>query len=240
MTCLGQAWYDGIMTTNTPTDPYNYQPVVTPNAKNTLGIVALVIAIVGAIFACVPGALIVGWVLLPVAFILSIVALVQKDKKKGAGIAALIISVVGTIIGFLVFTAMAVTAVDEAFSEAPDTEVTEVDEPAAADDAADNAVDDVSSGIQDDGSYVVGDYVFTNVTTEPDVIDDFETVARVTSNGSADTASFTITYFSNGDIVGTSSGFADFSNSETVTVTFLSADNYSDFDYFEIQVDYEF
>lgn len=50
--------------------------------KNTLGLVALIVAVVGFIFACIPGALIIGWVLLPIAFILAIVALVLKGKSK--------------------------------------------------------------------------------------------------------------------------------------------------------------
>ena len=41
-----------------------------PKTRNGLGIAAFVIAIVGFVFACIPGALIVGWVLLPIAFIL--------------------------------------------------------------------------------------------------------------------------------------------------------------------------
>lgn len=41
----------------------------------------MIIAIVGFIFACIPGALIVGWLLLPIAFILGIVAVFLKGGE---------------------------------------------------------------------------------------------------------------------------------------------------------------
>ena len=66
--------------------------------RNTLGLVALIIAVVGFIFACIPGALIVGWVLLPIAFILGLVSLFMKGRGKGLGLAAIILSVVGTVV----------------------------------------------------------------------------------------------------------------------------------------------
>ncbi len=93
-------------------------PQVAPQKKekNVLGIVALITSIVGFIFACIPGALIIGWVLLPISFILAIVSLFMKGKGKGMGIAGLIISVVGTIVGVVVFISVVATSFDEAFS----------------------------------------------------------------------------------------------------------------------------
>jgi len=90
-------------------------PAAAAKQKNTIGLVAFIIAVVGFIFACIPGALIVGWILLPVAFVLSIVGLVLKDKKKPLALAALIISVVGTIVGFVVFFAVVATSFQSAF-----------------------------------------------------------------------------------------------------------------------------
>lgn len=87
-------------------------------APNTVGRIALAAAVGGFIFACIPGALIVGWILLPVAFILGIVALTRSGQRKGTGIAAIIVSVVGTIVAVMVFLAVAVDAVDDAFDEA--------------------------------------------------------------------------------------------------------------------------
>ncbi|TGD30811.1 hypothetical protein EB835_11400 [Brevibacterium sp. S22] len=93
-----------------------------------MGIIAFIVAVVGFIFACVPGALIVGWVLLPAAFLLSIISFFLKGKK-GFSIAALIISVVGTIVGILVFFFVVASSFDEAFSDevSADTPVQEAD-----------------------------------------------------------------------------------------------------------------
>jgi hypothetical protein len=83
--------------------------------RNVIGLVALIAAIVGFIFACIPGALIIGWVLLPIAFVLAIVSLFLKGKAKGMGITALILSIVGTIVGFAVFFSVVTSSVDDAF-----------------------------------------------------------------------------------------------------------------------------
>jgi hypothetical protein len=83
--------------------------------RNVIGLVALIAAIVGFIFACIPGALIIGWVLLPIAFILAIVSLFLKDKAKGMGITALILSIVGTIVGFAVFFSVVASSAKDAF-----------------------------------------------------------------------------------------------------------------------------
>jgi len=92
-------------------------PDAAPNRKpHVLGIVALVVAAIGFVFACIPGALIVGWVLLPIAFILSLVALFLKGAKWPA-ITGLIVSVVGTIVGVVVFVTVVSTSFTEAFGD---------------------------------------------------------------------------------------------------------------------------
>lgn len=96
--------------------------------KNTIGLIALIAAIAGFIFACIPGALIVGWILLPTAFVLAIVALTRKGQKKGMGITALILSIVGTIVGVVVFLSVAADAVSDAFDEASGGDTTVVTE----------------------------------------------------------------------------------------------------------------
>lgn len=101
-----------------PQNEYEPSPSPTPSSKkprNTLGLVAFIVAIVGFIFACIPGALIVGWVLLPVAFILGIVSLFMKGRGKGLGITAVILSVVGTVVAVVVFLAVVANAFDESF-----------------------------------------------------------------------------------------------------------------------------
>jgi hypothetical protein len=91
--------------------------------RNVLALIALIVSIVGFIFACIPGALIVGWILLPIAFILAIVSLFLKGSGKGLGIAGLIISVVGTIVAFVVFFAVVATSFTDAFGD--DVTITE-------------------------------------------------------------------------------------------------------------------
>ena len=60
--------------------PMQQAPAPVKKGRNTVGIVALVMAIIGFIFACVPGALIVGWILLPISFIVGLVGLFRKGE----------------------------------------------------------------------------------------------------------------------------------------------------------------
>lgn len=93
-----------------------------PEESSKLGLIALIVAIVGFIFAVVPGALVIGWILLPIAFILSLVALFQKGKKTKAVI-ALVISIVGFVAGAMAF----LFVVDDALTEALDELSTETE-----------------------------------------------------------------------------------------------------------------
>ncbi|WP_141564306.1 DUF308 domain-containing protein [Mycolicibacterium palauense] len=93
---------------------YAPPPLAAPPQRNVVGLIGLICAIVGFVFACVPGALIVGWVLLPIALILGIVGVFLSGKTKGTSIAAIIVSIVGFIVGAVVFF----TIVGNAFSDA--------------------------------------------------------------------------------------------------------------------------
>lgn len=123
-------------------------------SRNVLGLIALITAILGTILACVPGALIVGWVLLPIAFILSLVSLFLRGKKRGTGVAALIVSVVGTVVGVIVFFAVVADAFDDAFTEettvsageAATEEEDDNDDTAVAEDEAAGSADAGDSG----------------------------------------------------------------------------------------------
>lgn len=98
-----------------PPPPVNPQiPVKKP--RNTLGLVALILAIAGTILSCVPGIIILGWILLPASFVLGLVAVLQKDKAHGQGLAAIIISIVGTIVAAIAFIAVIDHAVDQALT----------------------------------------------------------------------------------------------------------------------------
>lgn len=145
-----------------------------PPRKNSVGRVALVVAIAGFVFACIPGALIVGWVLLPAAFVLGIVGVTRTGQRKGTSIAAIITSVVGTVVGVVVFLAVAVDAVDQAFDEAAGGEIAVVTDDASAepsmepDAGADESTEEVTeepvevSGTRDDP------FAFTDVFSNDD------------------------------------------------------------------------
>jgi Protein of unknown function (DUF2510) len=104
----GQRYFDGAQWTEQRT-----QAPAAAKRTNTIGIVALIASIIGFIFACVPGALVVGWVLLPAAFVLGIVGLFLTGKARGTSIAAVIVSMIGTVVGVVVFF----TVVSDAFKE---------------------------------------------------------------------------------------------------------------------------
>lgn len=103
-------------------------PTPAPAKKNTLALIAMIVAIVGFIFACVPGALVVGWILLPIAFVISIVSLFLKGDRKWMGVVGLIVSVVGTIVGFIVFFALLAGAASDALSGGETTVTQPVEE----------------------------------------------------------------------------------------------------------------
>jgi len=114
------------MTDSTPLSPPETlptQPAKVTKPLNTVGLIALIAAALGFIFACIPGALIVGWILLPVGFVLAIVALFLKDRARWMGITALIVSIVGTIVGVIVFFAVVATSFDNAFGSGENTVV---------------------------------------------------------------------------------------------------------------------
>lgn len=105
---------------------------------NVIGLVALIAAVIGVIFACVPGALIIGWILLPIAFVLSLVSLFLKDGSKWMGITGLILSIVGTVVGLVVFLVVASNAFTDAFGSGS-TSVAQPSEEALADPQQSNA-----------------------------------------------------------------------------------------------------
>ena len=97
-----------------PADQRDSAPAQEKSKRNVLGIVALAVTAVGFLFACIPGALILGWVLLPIGFTLGIIAVCLKGKAKWQGFAAIIVAVIGTIVGFIVFFAVVATSFNNA------------------------------------------------------------------------------------------------------------------------------
>ncbi|MET4159789.1 DUF308 domain-containing protein [Agromyces sp. PvR057] len=106
-------------------------PVEEKKTRNVLGLVALALAGVGFIFACMPGALILGWILLPIAFTLAIISVCLKGKGKWQGLTAIIVSVVGTIVGIIVFFTVVATSFNEAFG-GTDVEISSGDKASVA------------------------------------------------------------------------------------------------------------
>lgn len=96
-------------------------PPQAKSKRNVVAIAALAVAILAFLFSVIEGAYILGWILIPVALTLSIVALVQKFQPKKMAIAALIVSIVAGIAAPIAFLASAARAFNDSFGG---TEVT--------------------------------------------------------------------------------------------------------------------
>lgn len=165
----------------------------TPPASgpSIVGWIALGAAVLGFITACIPPIMPVGWVLLFVAFVLSIVAFFLRGKKW-APIVAIALSVVGAIVGgivaFIVFTAAFVSAIDDYEPSVPAPSATsETDEDFSDDTSASGerpSADEVAAGLsvifgaQGAGGY--DDTIITCLSEEmvgnPDMSDETLTV----------------------------------------------------------------
>jgi hypothetical protein len=83
-----------------------------PKRRNPLGLAALAISSVGAVLACLPVVRPVGWLLLPVGFVLGFFALFGTNRKLGAALSALGITLAGTSVAAVV----GVLTVDNTFT----------------------------------------------------------------------------------------------------------------------------
>lgn len=125
--------------------PLHAQQGEPKKARNVLGIIALIVSAVGFLFACIPGALIVGWVLLPIGFVLGIVAVCLSGKVKWQAITAIIVSVVGTIVGMIVFFAVVASSFSNAFG-GTDVEVSD-DAPAVVEEDGESGGDEAAAEV---------------------------------------------------------------------------------------------
>jgi len=139
-----------------PVDP----AVPAPKKTNVLALIALITAAVGFLFACIPGALIVGWILLPIAFVISIVSLFLKGDRKWMGVVGLVLSIVGTIVGFVVFFAVVANAAQEAFGSG-DTVVSQPADEDAETAAEDEPADAAAEGTREN-PYPLGSTISTS------------------------------------------------------------------------------
>ena len=88
--------------------------------RNTIGIIGLVCAVLGLILSCIKGILLLGWILLPIGFVLGLVGLFPKGKEKGTALGAVVTSIIGFIVAAVVFTVV----IDDAFNDAFNKETT--------------------------------------------------------------------------------------------------------------------
>jgi hypothetical protein len=85
--------------------------------RNVLGLISLIAAIVGTVLALIPGVFVIGWVVLPVAFVLAIISLFQRGSKR-TGIAGIVVSVVGAILGLVVALVTFAVLITESYDRA--------------------------------------------------------------------------------------------------------------------------
>ncbi len=153
-----QRWWDGQQwgifadEANAPAPTTTAAPIASvdaaPKKLNVLALISAIVGVIGFIFACVPGALIIGWILLPIAFILSIVSLFLKGDKKWLGIVGLVLSIVGSIVGVFVFIGVVAASVDEAFGSG-ETTITQPDDSSDSDAPAEEEAADPEQGTRD-------------------------------------------------------------------------------------------
>lgn len=106
----------------TPPQPQQPAPSTDAPTKATpvLGFVGLGLAVLGTILAFIPAILIIGIIVLLAAFIVSLVAVFNKNTAKWPAIAGMILSVVAGIIGSIIFVlALAVALTDRVNEELP-------------------------------------------------------------------------------------------------------------------------
>ncbi|MGV1034096.1 MAG: hypothetical protein ACOYBP_02580 [Microbacteriaceae bacterium] len=94
----------------------------------TVGWVAFGLAILGFIFAVIPGLSFIAWVVILAAFIVSIVALAKKGSKKAVPTVSLIVSIISGVVAIIVSVVTVLAAVSGAASQAIDDTTTSQDE----------------------------------------------------------------------------------------------------------------
>lgn len=164
--------------------------------------------------------------------------------------ACVVLAIVAVVVGVILTSgdddsADATTTTEEVEPEPSTTdEATTTDEPATTEEATttDDAPTTTAGSGTASGTYEAGRYTFSDVQVLQDFVDDFEVRAQMTNNG-ADVAgaSLTVSILSGGSVVGTGTGFAtNVASGATVTVEFISVDDFVEWDSVEFQVDSEF
>ena len=109
------------------TEPSNPSP-------NVVGIIALVVAIVGFVFVCIPPVMGVAWVLLPIAFVLALVGIFSRGAKWPA-VTGLIVSILATVVGIVVFASSLIGSIGDVWDTIDDAIPDATDIPQPGDDS---------------------------------------------------------------------------------------------------------
>jgi len=125
-----------------------------PRKVSVISWIALGVAVLGFIIACIPGGILFGWFPLLAALVLAIIGL-AKQGKKWAPLTALVLSVVGGIVGVITLFAGLAMAVNSAIE---DTTGTSVEQPADAggEEGADEAAPASEAGTSRDNPAALG------------------------------------------------------------------------------------
>jgi hypothetical protein len=115
-----------------------------PAGPSILGLVGLGLAALGTILSCIPVIFWLGWLLLGVGFIVSLISLFLKGKKW-PGISGLILSVIGAIIAVVMFFVIVFATVSDAVRDLPTA-------PPSSDSDTGTGTEDEGTGTEDEGT----------------------------------------------------------------------------------------
>jgi hypothetical protein len=117
------------------TEPSHYEP--SDRDLNVVGVIALGVAIVGLVFAFIPALSGFAWILVPVAFVLSIIGLSVRGAKWPA-VTGLVVSIIAAVVGVVMLVnfvigsvGTALDEIDEAIPDVPGLPLPGQDEPGA-------------------------------------------------------------------------------------------------------------
>lgn len=195
------------MTENTPDSSAAASPatneVAPKKARNTLGLVALILAVLGAILAVIPATNGFSWVILLGAFVVAIVGLTRKGQGKGTSLAALIVSFVFWLISVFVGIGVIATGVAEEIDDppavsqpddAPATEEEEEDAPAeeaagagigdtvTTDDGVEVTLAGIRPGVEAPNNFIVDDVRGVLVAVDMSMTNGSDEVVSISSS----------------------------------------------------------
>lgn len=91
--------------------------------NSPLALVAAVIAVVGLICALIPNIAWVGWIILGIALVVSLIALFGQKSNRGPGVGALAVTLVSAGIAGMFYVATTPSMIDDPVQAPDETEV---------------------------------------------------------------------------------------------------------------------